>query len=63
MNGAAEVASMSLQVCGGRSLLRPSRLEQLFRDARCGAAMRPWSVENCLERLGRTGLYNDEDAT
>ena len=63
MDGAVEVASMSLRVCGGRSLLRPSRLEQLFRDARCGAAMRPWSVENCLERLGRTGLYDDEDAT
>ena len=38
-------------------MLRPSYLEQAYRDARCGAAMLPWSVEVCLERLGRTGLY------
>ena len=57
MDGAPELASLALRVCGGRSLLRPSRLEQYYRDARCGAAMLPWSVEVCLDRLGRAGLF------
>ena len=61
MQGAPAVASLALQVCGGRSMLRPSYLEQAYRDARCGAAMLPWSVEVCLERLGRTGLYPEHD--
>ena len=61
MEGAPAVASLALQVCGGRSMLRPSYLEQAYRDARCGAAMLPWSVEVCLERLGRTGLYPERD--
>ena len=57
MEGAPEIASLALRVCGGRSLLRPSRLEQFYRDARCGATMLPWSVEVCLDRLGRAGLF------
>ena len=61
MEGAPAAASVALQVCGGRSMLRPSYLEQAYRDARCGAAMLPWSVEVCLERLGRTGLYPEQD--
>ena len=61
MEGAPAVASLALRVCGGRSMLRPSYLEQAYRDARCGAAMLPWSVEVCLERLGRTGLYPERD--
>ena len=61
MEGAPAMASVALQVCGGRSMLRPSYLEQAYRDARCGAAMLPWSVEVCLERLGRTGLYPEQD--
>ena len=61
MEGAPAMASVALQVCGGRSMLRPSYLEQAYRDARCGAAMLPWSVEVCLDRLGRTGLYPEQD--
>ena len=37
-------------------------LERLYRDARCGATMLPWSVEVCLERLGRFEL-DDEETT
>ena len=59
MEGAPELASTALRVCGGRSLLRPSKLEQYYRDARCGATMLPWSVEICLERLGRVDLFPD----
>ena len=41
MEGAPELASMAIRVCGGRSLLRPLPLERLYRDARCGATMLP----------------------
>lgn len=60
MEGAPEMASTAIRVCGGRSMLRPSFIERAYRDARCGATMLPWSVEVCLERLGSTRLY-DED--
>ena len=61
MEGAPELASTAVRVCGGRSLLRPAPLERFYRDARCGATMLPWSVEACLERLGRAGLFDDEE--
>ena len=60
MEGAASIASTAIRVCGGRSMLRPSRLEQYYRDARCGATMLPWSVEVCLQRLGAADLYPDD---
>ena len=64
MEGAPEMASTAIQICGGRSLLRPSTIERLYRDARCGAVMLPWSVEVCRERLGRSRLYDaDSDTT
>ena len=59
METAPEVASLAVRVCGGSSLLRPSALERMYRDARCGATMLPWSVEVTLDRLGRAGLYDD----
>ena len=52
MEGAPALASAAIQACGGRSLLRPLPLERLYRDARCGATMLPWSAEICRERLG-----------
>ncbi len=63
METAPELASTALRVCGGRSLLRPSALERHYRDARCGATMLPWSVEVCLERLGRAELFDPEETT
>lgn len=60
MEGAPTLASTAIRVCGGRSMLRPSRLEQHYRDARCGATMLPWSVEVCLDRLGRADLFPDD---
>lgn len=59
MEGAPEMASTAIQICGGRSMLRPSFIERAYRDARCGAVMLPWSVEVCRERLGRAGLGLD----
>ena len=54
------MASIALRLCGGRALLKPQALERLYRDARCGATMLPWSVDVCLERLGRAGLVDDD---
>jgi alkylation response protein AidB-like acyl-CoA dehydrogenase len=61
MEAAPAVASQGVKVCGGHSLLKPQALERIYRDARCGAVMLPWSVEACLGRLGRSGLFDDED--
>ena len=58
METAPDVAATAVRVCGGRSLLRPSALERMYRDARCGATMLPWSVDVVLDRLGRAGLYD-----
>ena len=60
MESAPQMASSALQIGGGRALLKPEPLERLYRDARCGAAMLPWSVDVCLERLGRFGLLGDD---
>lgn len=61
MEGAPDIASTAIRVCGGRSLLRPSYIERAYRDARCGATMLPWSVEVCLQRLGAVRLYDNEE--
>jgi alkylation response protein AidB-like acyl-CoA dehydrogenase len=61
MQGAPELASKAIEIAGGRSMLRPSLLEQAYRDSRAGATMLPWSVEVCLDRLGRFDLYPESD--
>jgi alkylation response protein AidB-like acyl-CoA dehydrogenase len=61
MEGAPEVASLAIRACGGRSILRPAPLERLYRDARCGATMLPWSVEVCLDRLGAYAITDPAD--
>jgi alkylation response protein AidB-like acyl-CoA dehydrogenase len=57
MEHAAEVASTAIRVCGGQSMLKSLPLERMYRDARLGSTMLPWSAEVCLERLGRARLY------
>lgn len=59
MESAPRMASSALRIGGGRALLKPEPLERLYRDARCGATMLPWSVDVCLERLARFGLVAD----
>jgi alkylation response protein AidB-like acyl-CoA dehydrogenase len=57
MENAATVASTAIRVCGGQAMLRHLPLERLYRDARLGALMLPWSAEVCQENLGRARLY------
>lgn len=58
MEYAAEVASLAIRVCGGQSMLKSLPLERMYRDARLGSLMLPWSAEVCLERLGRARLFD-----
>lgn len=57
MEHAAEVASLAIRVCGGQSMMKTLPLERMYRDARLGSVMLPWSAEVCLERLGKAGLF------
>jgi alkylation response protein AidB-like acyl-CoA dehydrogenase len=58
MEHAAEVASLAIKVCGGQSMQKSLPLERMYRDARLGSTMLPWSAEVCFERLGRARLYD-----
>ena len=58
MENAAEVASTAIRVCGGQSAFKTLPLERMYRDARLGSTMLPWSAEVCMERLGRARLYS-----
>jgi alkylation response protein AidB-like acyl-CoA dehydrogenase len=60
MEHAAEVASMSIRVCGGQSMQKNLPLERMYRDARLGSTMLPWSAEVCTERLGRARLFDTD---
>jgi alkylation response protein AidB-like acyl-CoA dehydrogenase len=57
MENAAALAAKALRVCGGHAMLKRFPLERIYRDARCGAVMLPWTAEICLERIGRESLY------
>jgi alkylation response protein AidB-like acyl-CoA dehydrogenase len=57
MENAAAIAGLAIKVCGGQSMLRHLPLERMYRDARLGSLMLPWSAEACLEKLGSAGLY------
>jgi alkylation response protein AidB-like acyl-CoA dehydrogenase len=57
MEHAAEVASTAIRVCGGQAMLKHLPRERMYRDARLGSLMLPWSTEVCMERLATAGLY------
>lgn len=59
METAQEICALALRTCGGHSMMRSLPLERLYRDARCGAMMLPWTAELCLDRLGHECLYDD----
>lgn len=57
MENASEMAQLAIRTCGGQSMLKSLPLERIFRDARCGALMLPWTAEICLDNLGKQTLY------
>jgi alkylation response protein AidB-like acyl-CoA dehydrogenase len=48
---------LAIRTCGGQSMLKSLPLERLYRDARCGSLMLPWTAELCMDRIGREALY------
>ena len=52
MEGAVDICRLAIRTCGGRSMLKTFPLERMYRDARCGSLMFPWTAEACLDRLG-----------
>lgn len=57
MENANALCALALRTCGGQAMLKALPLERLYRDARCGSLMLPWTAELCLDRLGRECLY------
>jgi alkylation response protein AidB-like acyl-CoA dehydrogenase len=57
MENAQAIAAKAIRTCGGQALLKNLALERIYRDARCGSLMLPWTAEICLDRLGRDCLY------
>ena len=58
MEGAHKIAQLAIRTCGGQAMLKSLALERIFRDSRCGSLMLPWTAEICLDRIGKTSLYN-----
>jgi alkylation response protein AidB-like acyl-CoA dehydrogenase len=58
MEYANDICRLAVRTCGGRSIFKSLRLEQLYRDSRCGSLMLPWTPEICMERLGRESLFD-----
>jgi len=61
MENSNQLCSLAIRVCGGHSLLKSFPLERLYRDSRCGALMRPWGSDRCLEKLGMETLYESQE--
>jgi alkylation response protein AidB-like acyl-CoA dehydrogenase len=57
MENAAALTAKAVRTCGGQATLKTLPLERIFRDARCGSLMLPWTAELCLDRIGREALY------
>ena len=57
MENAHAICALALRTCGGQAMLKSLPLERLYRDARCGSLMLPWTAELCLDHLGRECLY------
>lgn len=57
MENAQDICRLAIRTCGGQSMMKSLPLERLYRDARCGSLMLPWTAELCMDRLGRECLY------
>ena len=62
MENAQALAALAIRTCGGQSLMKSLPLERLYRDARCGSLMLPWTAELCQDLLGRECLYEPGEA-
>lgn len=61
MEGAPELAALAIRTCGGQSMLKSLPLERLYRDARCGALMLPYTSEIMEDYLSILTVYDPEE--
>ncbi len=63
MENSNKLAQLAIRTCGGQAMLKSLPLERLYRDSRCGSLMLPWTAELCLDKLGKSTLYeaNEKD--
>ncbi|MBX3452942.1 acyl-CoA dehydrogenase family protein [Ferrovibrio sp.] len=57
MEGAAQIGFEAIRICGGSALQKSLPLERMFRDARCGSLMLPYTADISVANLGRACLY------
>ena len=61
MENSNKIAQLALRTCGGQAMLKTLALERLYRDSRCGSLMLPWTAELCLDKLGKSALYEPNE--
>ena len=61
MEGVQEIAALAIRTCGGQSMLRSLPLERMYRDARCGALMLPYTSEIMEDYIGVLALYEMDE--
>ena len=62
MENANEISQLAIRTCGGQSMLKSLALERLYRDSRCGSLMLPWTAELCLDKIGKSALYEEGES-
>lgn len=61
MDGVQELAALAIRTCGGQSMLKSLPLERMYRDARCGALMLPYTTEIMEDYLSVMTLYDMDE--
>lgn len=61
MEAAPELAALAIRTCGGQSMLKSLPLERIYRDARCGALMLPYTSEIMEDYLSVMTLYDMDE--
>ncbi len=58
MDGVQELAALAIRTCGGQTMLKNLPLERMYRDARSGALMLPYTTEIMEDYLSVMTLYD-----
>jgi len=61
MDGVQEMAAMAIRTCGGQTMLKNMPLERMYRDARSGALMLPYTTEIMEDYLSIMPLYDMDE--
>jgi len=61
MDGVQELAALAIRTCGGQTMLKNLPLERMYRDARSGALMLPYTTEIMEDYLSVMSLYDMDE--